>query len=185
MDASRVLGQVRIAARQQASEDASIDLAALYDAHGVALYRYLVTLLSDAEDAEDALQEVFLGMLRRSGGDNVADVRAYLFRAARNQALMALRRRRKRDKERAAAAISWVDPDACEHDRRGAAIDIDRAVRELPVEQREAILLKVSEGLTFREIAEVLGVPHATAASRYRRALERLRCILEGGGDDD
>jgi len=185
MDASQVLGQVRIEVSREASEDAAADLAALYDAHGAPLYRYLLALLSNVEDAEDALQEVFLGVLRRAAGDSVADVRAYLFRAARNQALMALRKRRKQDKERAAAAISWIEPESCGPDQRGTAIDIDRAVRELAVEQREVILLKVSEGLTFREIAEVIGVPHATAASRYRLALARLRRLLEGGDDDD
>jgi RNA polymerase sigma-70 factor (ECF subfamily) len=67
--------------------------------------------------------------------------------------------------------------------QREIAIDIDRALRRLPAEQREVILLKLSEDLTFREIAELLGLPRATAASRYRLALERLRSIL-GSGDD-
>jgi DNA-directed RNA polymerase specialized sigma24 family protein len=45
----------------------------------------------------------------------------------------------------------------------------------LPIEDREIVELKTFGGLTFREIAEVTGMPLATAATRYRRALDSLR----------
>ena len=184
MEISRLLQRASTSTREQACAEAGVDLAALYDAYAASLYRYLLALLPRPEEAEDALQEVFLGVLRRTGRGRITDLRAYLFRAARNQAFMALRKRRTREKTaEAAAALSWIDLEACAPAQREIAIDIDCALRRLPSEQREIILLKLSEDLTFREIAELLGLPRATAASRYRLALERLRSIL-GSGDD-
>ena len=54
------------------------------------------------------------------------------------------------------------------------------ALRQLPTEQSEVVVLKVWEELTFAQIADVLGIPPATAASRYRYALVKLSYLLEG-----
>jgi len=160
------------------------DPAAVYDAHAGALYRYLLALLGEVEEAEDALQEVFVAFLRRRGMPPIRNLRAYLLRAARTQALMMLRRRRRDRREREAACLSWIDADACSLGDRALAVDLDRALLTLPREQREVIALKLDEGLTFREIAELLDIPTDTAASRYRLALKRLRTHLEGGEED-
>ncbi len=61
---------------------------------------------------------------------------------------------------------------------------MDRAIRELPEEQREVVTLKVLADLTFREIGAVMGIPENTAISRYRRALEKLRARLGEDGND-
>jgi len=186
METSRVLDKLRVRSRERADREATgPGIAAAYNAHAASLYRYLLTLLSDVEDAEDALQEVFLGLMRRGQQSEIQDLRAYLFRAAHNQALLMLRKRRKRERESAAAATCWIDIDACGPDDREMALDITRALHQLSVEQREIVVLKLSQGLTFREIAEVLAIPPATAASRYRLALTRLRSLLEGGEDHD
>jgi RNA polymerase sigma-70 factor (ECF subfamily) len=186
METSRLLQRAHARTEEQSGEQAGVDLAAIYDAYAAPLYRYLLALLPRPEEAEDALQEVFLGVLRRTGRGRISDLRAYLFRAARNQAFMVLRKRRTREKTlEAVMALSWIDLEECAPGQREAAIDIDRALRQLPAEQREIISLKLAEDLTFREVAEVLGLPRATAASRYRLALERLRSILAGGDDHE
>jgi RNA polymerase sigma-70 factor (ECF subfamily) len=186
METSRVLDgtQARSAKRSGQGAEAA-DLAALYDTHSGPLYRYLVSLLGHVSDAEDALQEVFLGVMRRGGLRGIRDARAYLLQAARRQALQALRGRRGRERQAAAAEISWIDTDAALGDGRELALDIDRALRQLPLEQREAVGLKLGEELTLREIAEALDIPLSTAASRCRRALVRLRELLKEGSDDD
>ena len=56
-----------------------------------------------------------------------------------------------------------------------AALDIARALEALPVAEREAIVLHLTEGFSFREIGRMTGVPLFTAAGRYRRGLGRLR----------
>ena len=167
-------------AERERSSVMESDPSAAYDAHAGALYRYLLALLGEVEDAEDALQEVFVAFLRRRGMTQVRNLRAYLLRAARMQALMTLRRRRRHRREREAARISWIDADACPLADRALSVDVDRALLALPLEQREVIALKLNEDLTFREIAELLDIPANTAASRYRLALKRLRTQLEG-----
>ena len=180
METSRVLDKLRVRSRERAERQATgLGIGATYDAHAASLYRYLLTLLSDVEDAEDALQEVFLGLMRRGQQSEIQDLRAYLFRAAHNQALMVLRKRRRHEKETGAESLSWLDLGACTPEQSAIAVDIDRLLRELPVEQREVVALRLGEGLAFREIADVLGVPLGTAASRYRAALAHVREGLE------
>ena len=184
METSRVLDRVRAKAQERAKEaNGRVELASIYDAHAASLYRHLLTLLSDVEDAEDALQEVFVGLMRRGARSQIHDLRAYLFRAARNQALMVLRRRRNQERQSAAARVCWIDLDACAVQDREMAVDITDALQQLPLEQREVIALKLGEDLTFVEIGKVLGVSPNTAASRYRLALGRMRMLLEGGGE--
>ncbi len=187
METSRVLDIPRAEGRRAASEaDARANLASAYDTFAPSLYRYLLTMLSDVSEAEDALQEVFLGFMRRSRPGSIRDLQAYLFRAARNQALMALRKRRKQGPRWAEDAACWIDNDACTGADREQAIDVARASQQLSPEQREVVSLKLGEGLTFREIADVLGgVSPNTAASRYRLALAHLRKLLKDGDSHD
>jgi RNA polymerase sigma-70 factor (ECF subfamily) len=67
-----------------------------------------------------------------------------------------------------------TDPEARHVDRDA----IDRALAELPVDQREAVLLRDVEGFDYREIAEQLGVPLGTVESRIFRGRQRLRELL-------
>jgi RNA polymerase sigma-70 factor (ECF subfamily) len=72
--------------------------------------------------------------------------------------------------------LSAPEPPGVDSDR---AVRLEQALRALPAEQREVISLKVDGGLTFAEIAALLGVSANTAASRYRYALEKMRAALE------
>jgi len=157
------------------------ELAAAYDAYAGVLYRYLLTILASVEEAEDVLQQVFLNLLQRLGHRPIRDLRSYLFRAARNQALMVLRKSGRRNRASAEELLCWIDSEACSSPDRDMAIDISRALQLLPVEQREVMVLKVSEGLTFAEIGKLLHISPNTAASRYRLGLARLRVLLESG----
>ena len=183
METVGVLGKPLSASPLPIEDTAPVDLAALYDSYAAPLYRYLLTMLSDPEDTADALQDVFLGVLRRPRRTPIENLQAYLFRAARNQALMILRSRKHRLQEMPNGAFSWIDVQACEPHLRELAIDLHRAVCQLPLAQREVILLRLGEGLTFREIARLLSIQPNTAASRYRLALARLRALLEGGDE--
>ena len=183
METVGVLGKPLAASQPPIEDAAAVDLAALYDAYAGPLFRYLLTMLGEPEDTADALQDVFLGILRRPRGRRIENLQAYLFRAARNQALMILRSRKHRRQEMPDGAFSWVDVQACEPHLRELAIDLQRAVCQLPLAQREVIVLRLGEGLTFQKIASILSIRPNTAASRYRLALARLRALL-GGGDE-
>ncbi|HUU53971.1 MAG TPA: RNA polymerase sigma factor [Armatimonadota bacterium] len=157
------------------------DLQSIYREYSGPLYWYALALLERADEAEDVVHDVFAALLRRRTKQAITQLRAYLFTAVRRRALKVRNRRRAEAPAPQREPASWVgrgpDPDV--------AIDLDRALKELPVEQREIIVLKAVEGLTFREIATLLHIPQNTAASRYRLALSKLRMSLEGGDEDD
>jgi RNA polymerase sigma-70 factor (ECF subfamily) len=153
--------------------------AALYDRFGRVLFRVAVTMLGTREDAEDAVQEVFVGLVRaRQSLAEVVSLRAYLFTALRRAVG---RRAAYRKTERALATGDLAEvaaPEARALDLE-QAVRLERALQGLPAEQRELVALKVDGGLTFAEIAALLGINANTAASRYRYALEKLRAALE------
>jgi RNA polymerase sigma-70 factor (ECF subfamily) len=149
----------------------------LYDKFAPQLYAYALGMLGRPEAAEDGLQELFLNLARSRGKlRNVRSVRAYLFAALRHGIWRRLRRGASGELSVEPAAIfQRPQPPGLPE---GAAADIESALRKLPAEQREVIVLKVYQSMTFPEIAELTGVSANTATSRYRYALDRLRALL-------
>jgi RNA polymerase sigma-70 factor (ECF subfamily) len=143
-------------------------VAALYDRHRGALVRYAVMLLTNTAEAEDVVQEIFAALLAAAPG--VREPEVFLRTAVRNAAFSRLRRRR----TVLAASGQFLEPVSadCTVEERVA---LERALRQLPVEQREVIHLHVYEGMTFREVAEATGESINTVAARYRYALEKLK----------
>lgn len=146
-------------------------LAPIYDRYATSLYRVLTAILGVGSDAEDALQEVFVG-LTQGRTKRIQNLRAYLFTAARNEARSLLRRR---GRECAwEAAENLVQPaDAV------STGEIQSLLHRLPVEQREVIAMKIYEEMTFAEIAQAVQASPNTVASRYRYGIERLRSWLQ------
>jgi len=161
--------RVEAEAAEHAGE--SMDLRAAYHAYAGPMYWYALSLLGRAEEAEDVVHDVFVALLQRGKGGAIAQPRAYLLKAVRRQAVRARRRRGREVWYAEEARVSWVEVIG-DHDR---ALDVDRAVRSLPEEQREVVTLKALAELTFREIGQVLGISENTASSRYRLALAKLR----------
>jgi RNA polymerase sigma-70 factor (ECF subfamily) len=159
-------------------EDPRTRVGRLYDAHGASLYRYAVMLLADASAAEDAVQQVFVALLRPSAAGRIEDDAHYLRRAVRNECYSLLRKRRSHGGEDGQAPLLEAIPDRC----RGASPDerlaLERALRALPPDQREVVHLHVFEGLTFLQIADAARESANTIASRYRYALARLRELM-------
>jgi RNA polymerase sigma-70 factor, ECF subfamily len=160
-------------------------LADAYDACAAGLYRYAAMLLADRLAAEDAVHQAFAKLLAR-GGDlrEIEAVAAYLRSAVRNECyrMLAQRQRRRESADSAnvleAAAANESPPSAELHQA------LERAMRDLPVEQREIVHMKVYEQMTFQQIADQLAISINTAASRYRYALQRLRELLGPLGEE-
>jgi RNA polymerase sigma-70 factor (ECF subfamily) len=158
------------------SEDAN-QWAVWLEEHGPALVLLARQWVKCRADAEDIVQEGFLRFWRSR--QKVADPTAYLFACVRRCAFEWLRGLTRRTRREQAAARPETVPDAqllsssLEQEERRTAIE--SALGCLPVEQREALVLKIWGGLTFPQIAAALAVSANTAASRYRYALAKLR----------
>jgi len=130
-----------------------------------------------AADAEDVVQEAFVKFWRRN--HNI-DNRALLYSAVRSIALDFVRRDTRRAR-RETTAFSGAEPAIEPHfeledDTQSA---LAAAVDSLPCDQREVLVLKIWNDLTFSEIAGTLGISQNTAASRYRYALSNLKKSLQ------
>jgi RNA polymerase sigma-70 factor (ECF subfamily) len=163
--------------RLGAQDDESLR-AALGEA-GRAVRRYLFGLCGDWHEAEDLAQEALLrAWTNRHGFDGRAGVRTWIFAIARNHWLDRLRRRRLRPREepmdQPLPATDSQPPPPVIAQRAELAAAVGEAVARLPTEQREALALRESGGLTFSQIGHLLGVPSATVKSRVRYALMKL-----------
>jgi RNA polymerase sigma-70 factor (ECF subfamily) len=139
------------------------------------VYRYLLRLTRNPDDAMDLSQDAFLKAyqsLRKL--QDASRFGAWLFRIAHNEAYSLLRRNRP---EAELTELSGVA--AAGSGRRMAPVEVSLAVESalarLSPEQREAVLLKVYEGFKFEEIAEILDCPASTIKSRVYTALELLK----------
>jgi RNA polymerase sigma-70 factor (ECF subfamily) len=172
--------------------------------HEKPIWSFLRRFVRDAEAAEDLLQEVFLRVVRdaqESGPawKGEAKFSTWLYTIARNLCIDRARRTAVRGSgspsidgasdgegetttlhERIAAPGPSTDALVA---RRQAARRIDRAVAELPDDQREVFLMREVMELPFAEIASVVGVSEPTVKSRMRYALEKLRAALADLGD--
>ena len=125
-------------------------------------------------EAEDVLQETFLSLLQLDSQPEEPE--RYCVRSYRNRALN-YRRSFWRRLTRELESARWFERSAEETPAERAAM---RCLKELPVLQREVIVLKIWHEYTFEEIGELLGVSPNTAAGRYRYGLEKLRACLKG-----
>jgi RNA polymerase sigma-70 factor (ECF subfamily) len=141
-----------------------------------ALRRYARALTRDAETADDLVQDTLVRALRSEHLFHGGAVRSWLYTILTN-----LNRNRLRSMARKPLVTQLQDDDAA-----GAAgpeaggRDIERALAMLVDEQRTALLLVVLEGLTYREVAEVQGVPIGTVMSRLARARMQIKAYLDG-----
>lgn len=152
--------------------------AELYDACADRIHRYLVVRLGSRADADDVLQETFVRLARtRNKLANVENLTAYVFAIARNESIRFVERVARRDRLRTAPLAEALFEEAGGDDLqdRESAEWVAASLARLAPELREVVELKIYAGLTFREIAEVTGLPQGTAATRYRSALEAMR----------
>jgi RNA polymerase sigma-70 factor (ECF subfamily) len=164
-----------IRAAQQGDRPA---FAALVECYWERLYRWLYHLTHDRHAAEDLAQEAFLKAFRHLGRFRAGtNFRAWLFKIAHNSFANQHRSARRREPLPEELADSSGEPVA-EALSREALQALARAVERLPAEFRSALLLRVEEGLSFRQIAEVLDLTEETARWRVFKARQKLLSLL-------
>jgi RNA polymerase sigma-70 factor (ECF subfamily) len=142
-----------------------------------ALRRYARALTRDADIADDLVQDTLVRALRSEHLFQGDEIRSWLYTILTN-----LNRNRLRSLARRPILTSIEDNDAPDlAGPEAGGRDIERALALLVEEQRAALLLVVLEGLSYREVAEVQGVPIGTVMSRLARARVQIKTYLEGG----
>ena len=155
------------------------ELRAAVSDTGGAVRRFLFGMCGDWHVAEDLAQESLLKAWRsRASFNGRANVRTWVFAIARNAWIDHLRRQRTRGVEetmdQALAIASTAPGPVASASGREFTAQMALALTSLPPEQREALAMRESDGLTFIEIARLLDLPVATVKSRVRYALTKL-----------
>jgi len=159
------------------------------------LYRFVSRLVDRPEDARDVCQETFLRVLKKSDAfRDGARFSTWMYQIALNLCRDRARRQKRwshlviaapadddRPREYAAPEHVETHPERA-LEREEARSAVQSALGRLPHDQREVLLLKEYEGLKFREIADVLGIPESTVKSRMYAALDAMKVSLQAAG---
>jgi len=161
-------------------QDTHARVTALVEEYSTTLYRVAYSVTRNAADAEDVVQEACLRAFRFFGGFQGGDPRAWLLKIVRNTSYSFL------EKNRPVALAEEFDEQV--HVRDVPAFDAEaimvrdvesrmlrESLEELPVNFREVVVLRELEGLSYKEIAEMIGVPIGTVMSSLARGRDRLR----------
>jgi len=144
----------------------------LYGNHARAVYQFALYLSGDPALAEDIVSETFLRIWDSAAVVRMETVRGYLFTIARNLFLHDLRRRKKQDpledrlQDHPAAAASAVR----ELESKEALRDMLAALQTLPETDRAALLMRAQEGVSYEEIARILGLSLSSVKVKIHRA---------------
>ena len=143
--------------------------------HGAGLVLFARQWLPTHADAEDAVQDAFVRLLKARNRPD--DPLAYLYACVRTAAIDAARTRARRkrvdEKRSVPESVFELVPEQTE-----LSNSVESALSQLPDEQREVVIMKIWGGLTFAQIAGAIGISANTVASRYRYAIERLETVL-------
>jgi RNA polymerase sigma-70 factor (ECF subfamily) len=153
----------------------------LFGRHRVALYRWLVRLVSDETLAEDLLSDVFLDVWRKAGSFEArSSVSTWLLAIARYKALSARRRRTdaELDDELASTLVDPADDPELMLQNKNQAEALRRSLARLSPEHSEVIDLVYYHGKSVAEVAEIVGISDATVKTRMFYARKRLADLV-------
>lgn len=126
--------------------------------------------------SEDILQELFVKLYCSPPKTSVLNPRAYIFQMTRNLAIDELKKQPK-----------TVNIDDCEEPAQNPwanyaeQLDIENAMYQLSLDERQIVALHINGNLKFREIASITNIPLGTVLWKYQKAMKRLRILLDGG----
>ena len=165
-------------------------LAALIRRHSTWMQALLRGMLPSVADADDAFQESWMKVIRSAKSYRGGKVKSYLAVVARSVAIDHMRREHgfvsldaeEGEGHTVAVTASAAEPTPGEMlEHKMTSEDVRRAVRALPERMRQVLLMRIEGDLSFKEIADALGVPLGTALTWMHNATIKLRKMLGGG----
>jgi RNA polymerase sigma-70 factor (ECF subfamily) len=149
------------------------------------LLNFVVGYVDSLDAAEDVVQDLFIWLWeRRATVSPSTTLQAYLYTAARHAALNAKTRQTTRRRHEAEGInrqgfVDYIQPQGSAHiEEVELTMAVERAITSLSARSREVYILGMRHGLTYREIAETLGISIPTAQTHLMRALKVLETVL-------
>jgi len=157
-------------------------LARIYEKHLNSMLTLATGLLNNTSEAQDVVHDVFVSFAKSAGGFQVrGSLGGYLATSVVNRVRDRKRRLRRQASRDAAFCVSNESP---EPDQMviftEQANRLNQAISQLPDDQREVVLLRLTAGMKFRDIAKLQQISINTAQGRYRYGLDKLRSMLNG-----
>lgn len=157
--------------------------AQLYELYAPAIYRLCYSLLLNRQDAEDVMQEAFVYAFRclHRYDPARASFKTWLYTIALSRCRNVYRRKHSLLSLLLAPDVPAPKSDGPEAalSKKDAQAALEAALKSLSPPLRESVILRYAHGLTYREMAAVIGCPQKTAESRVRLAHDRLRKLLQ------
>ena len=150
-------------------------LGRLMESERRGLLQYACYRLGSNDDAEDAVQDLFVNVQQRwsEGNVDVHDLSAYLYRSLANLCVSRLRKSERVRFVPIDQQIAMMETDEEDHEQE--YLRIGQLLESIPDEQAEVIRLRYHGGKRFVEIAAILGLPVTTVKSRFQYGLEKIR----------
>jgi RNA polymerase sigma factor (sigma-70 family) len=173
--------------RLAGSGDVGLDreqVEALWSEHAAGIRRFLLGVLRDAHEADEALQQAFVKALEQGHTADPKRRKGWLYKVAFNEAML----RKRRQKTAANAQGRLIDAVRAKTESLGPAQQATHneqvaqaraAIEQLPQSQQQVVHMRLTESKTFAEIAEALNIPLGTALTRMRLAMKRLKQELQ------
>lgn len=176
--ATRLLSDDRLARRATRGDRRAFE--AIYRRYHQDLYRFCLAMVGNPQDAQDALQNTMVKVLRAlPGEERKIQLKPWLYRIARNEAVETLRRRHDSEElEPELIASGWEIAQTAENRERLRGLLAD--LEELPARQRAALVMRELAGLDFAQIGEAFGSSAAVARQTLYEARLSLRQMVEG-----
>ena len=158
------------------------DIEEVYLSQKNSLLKFAYFLVGNIDNAEDIVQEVFLGFARAAGKkDNPSNIKGYLLTAVLNKARNYYRDNKKNQSENLDCADEI--PANNKNPEQWAILSeqlqlLSKAMGELPIDQREVVSLYMEGSLTFKQIAQIQEVSTSTVQGRFRYGIEKLQNLL-------
>ena len=151
-------------------------IAELYNLTKTSIYSFALSILKNASDAEDVLQEVYIKVYENAKQyTRQGKSLAWMITITKNLSYMKIR---KRKDEIDICEIAQVLPDNSKFDSEDKIL-LDTVLNYLSEEERKIITLHIVSGLKHREISKILDIPLSTTLSKYNRAMKKLKNKLK------
>lgn len=151
----------------------------IYEEHWADLFSLAVVILRDKDAAKDAVQDIFVSILKKENTDEIQNIKSYLFQSLRHQCFMRLRSIRIASKHRENVSVQ-LQENTTDHavDFHFSNLDMERTIASLPGKCREIFLLSRFSDLSNKEIADQLNISSKTVENQITRAIKTLRLSL-------